>query len=195
MVDSCDKLPIICNRAKEVFNLTDDPREAGFILCDGSMLDFSGKEQGGTLGTRERDHTEIQFVSDIPEAEHEKYKNQPKIDRYNFPDVCSAIRFHFSKYKGGEADLNIDIANKPLSTAQEQVLKKTIDNYNIKSVFIDVNKPNPDHTSAISLSKEVKDPTIEKIRATIDQSIKDIELPWEEYWKKHKAELQKENNI
>ena len=45
--------------SKQKFGTTFDCREAGFILEDGDMLDFSGKKIGGTPHTRDRDHREI----------------------------------------------------------------------------------------------------------------------------------------
>jgi len=58
------------NKAIEHFGLTDDPNEAGYILPDGTMLDFSGKNtvsqenSSSHMGTRPRDHREINFVLD-----------------------------------------------------------------------------------------------------------------------------------
>jgi hypothetical protein len=52
------------------FGLTDDPLEAGYVLSDGRMLDFSGKKEGGQPGTRSYDHREVGRASrkgtDIP---------------------------------------------------------------------------------------------------------------------------------
>jgi hypothetical protein len=45
--------------AKRTFGVTRDTREAGYILDDGSLLDFSGKSDGGTPGMRNYDHREI----------------------------------------------------------------------------------------------------------------------------------------
>jgi hypothetical protein len=50
--------------AKRIFGTTEDPREAGYILLDGEMLDFSGKNEGGTPGTRAYDHRQINQVGD-----------------------------------------------------------------------------------------------------------------------------------
>ena len=50
--------------AKKMFGTTDDATEAGYILDDGSMLDFSGKAEGGTRGVRAYDHREINRVGD-----------------------------------------------------------------------------------------------------------------------------------
>jgi len=41
------------------FGLTRDFREAGYILENGKLLDFSGKNDGGPSGTRAQDHREI----------------------------------------------------------------------------------------------------------------------------------------
>jgi hypothetical protein len=39
--------------------LTDDINEAGYVLPDGRMLDFSGKREGGPSGSRAEDHRQI----------------------------------------------------------------------------------------------------------------------------------------
>lgn len=41
------------------FGFTMDPREAGYVLPDGRMLDLSGKRQGGGGGVRYMDHREL----------------------------------------------------------------------------------------------------------------------------------------
>ncbi len=52
----------IFTRAKEYFGATTNPNEAGYILPDGTMLDFSGKRFGGSPGRRELDHRDIAFA-------------------------------------------------------------------------------------------------------------------------------------
>lgn len=49
----------LIDRAIDVFGLTDNPNEAGYILDSGELLDFSGKREGGTAGTRALDHRDI----------------------------------------------------------------------------------------------------------------------------------------
>lgn len=51
----------IFDRAKEYFGTTTNPDEAGYILPDGAMLDFSGKKLGGR-GRRTLDHRDIAFA-------------------------------------------------------------------------------------------------------------------------------------
>lgn len=47
------------NIAREYFGTTESFAEAGYILTDGELLDFSGKNQGGSSGRRNFDHREI----------------------------------------------------------------------------------------------------------------------------------------
>ena len=51
--------PEIDKIAKEYFGTTNVINEAGYILRDGSKLDFSGKKDGGTPNRRNYDHREI----------------------------------------------------------------------------------------------------------------------------------------
>ena len=51
--------PEIDKLAKDYFGLTDNVKEAGYILNDGSLLDLSGKKFGGPSNTRSMDHREI----------------------------------------------------------------------------------------------------------------------------------------
>lgn len=48
--------------AKDEFGTTTDFREAGYLLPDGSMLDFSEKRDGGPAGQRSQDHRSISRV-------------------------------------------------------------------------------------------------------------------------------------
>lgn len=50
-------------QAKKFFGVTNDFREAGYLLQDGTLLDFSGRTQGSnTYGRRTLDHREINEV-------------------------------------------------------------------------------------------------------------------------------------
>lgn len=48
--------------AKNEFGTTFDFREVGYIMPDGSMLDFSEKKDGGPSGRRSADHRDINRV-------------------------------------------------------------------------------------------------------------------------------------
>jgi len=51
-------------RAIDEFGFTDDPREGGYLLSNGLMLDFSSVREGGRGGDRVRDHSEISTAFD-----------------------------------------------------------------------------------------------------------------------------------
>lgn len=51
-------------RAKKFFGLTDSFAEAGYILPDGSLLDFSGRAYGGIGGSRGIDHRDMNQIVD-----------------------------------------------------------------------------------------------------------------------------------
>jgi len=56
--------------ARKTFGTTGDFREAGYLMRNGSMLDFSGKKDGGPAHVRYMDHREIGSVfgeNEIPE--------------------------------------------------------------------------------------------------------------------------------
>ncbi|MDR1456425.1 MAG: hypothetical protein LBJ01_12295, partial [Tannerella sp.] len=50
--------------AKNEFGTTDDFGEAGYMLPDGTMLDFSEKRNGGNPGMRSMDHRDISGIGD-----------------------------------------------------------------------------------------------------------------------------------
>tara|TARA_R110000744_G_scaffold380512_1_gene501594 strand:+ start:21935 stop:29257 length:7323 start_codon:yes stop_codon:yes gene_type:complete len=61
-LDSLDSFELF-ETAKKIFGTTENSKEAGYILPDGTMLDFSGKNEGGTPGKRAFDHRQINEVS------------------------------------------------------------------------------------------------------------------------------------
>ena len=52
----------LLQQAKEIFGVTYDIRECGWILPDGSMLDFNEKNQGGSGGYRTLDHRAVSEI-------------------------------------------------------------------------------------------------------------------------------------
>lgn len=57
----------ILTKAKNYFGLTTSISEAGYILPNGTMLDFSGKKFGGSPNRRSMDHREISSAFDSEE--------------------------------------------------------------------------------------------------------------------------------
>ena len=58
--------------ARKTFGTTGDFREAGYLMRNGSMLDFSGKKDGGPAHVRYMDHREIGSVFGEDEIPEEK---------------------------------------------------------------------------------------------------------------------------
>lgn len=59
----------IYQKAVQYFGTTSNFREAGYILPDGTILDFSGKQNGGPPGKRTVDHREVADILDLPPTE------------------------------------------------------------------------------------------------------------------------------
>lgn len=112
--------PNVQLRAKEEFGLTGDPGEAGYVLNDGSMLDFSGKREGGTPGMRSYDHRDISRVT--------RSGGTPAM--LNFM-ATGAVRF--GVYSGSH--VTIDVI-KPLTSYQDDRLRRM----RVTSFVIDVSK-------------------------------------------------------
>lgn len=81
-------LASIVNKAKEYYGLTYNFNEAGYILQDGEMLDFSGKNHGGSKNTRSYDHRNINIVMEGSEP-------TPTDSMTKFMKDEGAIRFSF----------------------------------------------------------------------------------------------------
>ena len=102
--------------AKKIFGTTDDAAEAGYILDDGSMLDFSGKVEGGTRGVRAYDHRQINQVGDSGVGGLDEFDN---VGMFEFIS-SGGIRW--------TPEMNaVQIGNKP-SEHQINALKKVYQN-------------------------------------------------------------------
>ncbi len=109
-------------RAIEHFGTTTKPHEAGFILYDGQMLDFSG----GYKDERRIDHSEIYQIytdEEIEEA-NKKYRYGGIIQLFQM--YSNAIRINVDRY-GGYIYLSIHDTNI-ITPAQIETLKY-IENY------------------------------------------------------------------
>lgn len=122
------------------FPYTNNESEAGYLMKDGKMLDFSGKTQGGTAGQRIQDHREIsQFLNQ--EKLNEEEKDFLKKTDYNYIKYFGlsegAIRVDFSN---NSQDIQIDIFQKPT----EKQLDKIREVYKNKLgyIFADINYKN-----------------------------------------------------
>lgn len=97
--------------AKEHFGLTHEPREAGYILPSGEMLDFTGRHQA--TGYNKRKPTKEDYLRNKRNLDHrdigQVMKKGGTDAMIKFQAEEGAIRF--SKFDDG--DLHIDIVKKP----------------------------------------------------------------------------------
>ncbi len=108
-------------RAVKAFGLTEDPREAGFIMADGAMLDFSARRWGERGGRREEDHTIIGEVFYGPRQG--RMKGVPHFESGFaktawFQDQTDAIRFM--------PENCAFYIRKPLTSSQEWTVKQIL---------------------------------------------------------------------
>lgn len=119
--------------AKNKFGVTDDIREAGCILPDGSMLDFSGRHElmgaddSFLSGTRTTDHRGISDVSFVYDQDGNEVETGIKTDMADFIGR-GAIRID-----NNAGSINLSMAP---TREQEAVLRKLIAN-NDGNVWVD----------------------------------------------------------
>jgi hypothetical protein len=116
----------LIERAVNSFGLTTDPREAGYILPDGRMLDFSAKSKGGQPGQRAQDHREVGRLStpEDPLFDKEKakygYWNTDKA-MVTFIERTGALRVHSDDGKSTIAT----IIGQPSDAALDRLVRNS----------------------------------------------------------------------
>lgn len=113
--------------AVKEFGLTDDFREAGYVLPDGRLLDMSGKREGGTPFMRQVDHREIGRVfHKIPSISKPLTETRDDgTDKMIIFERQGNIRFHFTS--GREPDVNISMETEQKPTeAQIRALRRSV---------------------------------------------------------------------
>lgn len=111
----------LVKKAVEHFGLTTDVKEAGYILADGRMLDFSGKREGGEPGDRVQDHREIQYIFEGPVDAMDEFMRQTGAIRFGLPD-------------GG--GMFLDFRGRP-TPAQIRVIQRAFKDHDVDYVEID----------------------------------------------------------
>jgi len=142
--------------AVDYFGTTDDPREAGYILDDGRMLDFSGKKEGGPAGTRALDHREIGFV--LPETERGNAFADTGTPMSQMGSNTGAIRMSWFS----DDVLQLDLYGTVPSTDQIRALNEAIFDHTVPSLMVvDINSGYGDSLYSISINN----PTTEDLKA------------------------------
>ena len=130
----------ICQLSKETFGITSNIKEAGYILEDGTMLDFSGRysAQGYKRDNFHFIPTDSDYLKNQRNSDHReisklyKGEEEPTDAMIRFMKECKAIRV-----VSGKDELDIDFIKK-VSEKQKNILK----NFEGKTVFIDIDDLN-----------------------------------------------------
>lgn len=151
--------------AKEHFGTTKDLKEAGYILPDGTLLDFSGRhlldpnaDSSFLKGRRTTDHREVSSLA------FEKDGNTPTGIETDMADFISKGAIRIDANAGA-----IDLATKPTS-AQMSVLRRLVD-ANDGYVYVDFGDGNrTDHYAEYEEAKP--DRVVNDIRRYFDEGYK-----------------------
>jgi GNAT superfamily N-acetyltransferase len=157
---------VTIDRAIESFGLTEYKEEAGYILPDGSMLDFSGSNIGGG-GGRALDHRDIGriLLDDEPGGTE---------GMVYFMDLTGAVRM---SYSGG--DLMIDFAQMPTRRQKERLESLS---FEVEYIYWDRtfwNSDTQEYTTPASGELEGSDP---EALAQMYRDLKSAELGRERSW-------------
>ena len=155
-------------RAKRKFGLTPNCQEAGFILDNGTMLDFTNRKGGNRSGIKTHEHEDI--------AEILKSKAGDPLFSTDaiafFQKHANALRFGVVQYSTtGKSDVFVQIEEEQKPTkAQFHTLVKCCTNLNTANIAYDVYKGGF-HGKRL-VSREIENPKCSIIPQTI---ISDIE--------------------
>ena len=129
------------NNAIKEFGTTDKLTEAGYILEDGRMLDFSGKNDGGTPNTRNYDHREINRAinnEQLTKEEREFSKESTYNDVFLFMDKTKATRVDF--LNDIKIDTNTKITQEQALIIRRAFIKNRKEQNQNPSIIVDVNR-------------------------------------------------------
>lgn len=132
-------------KARKVFGTTENYKEAGWLLPEGDLLDFSGKRDGGSPGMRAYDHRDISRVEE---------------------DNSASNRLAFDDFKKGgfirlfPESSGFEIHAKP-TPAQAAELRNWIDYHKGDAIPVDVGRGwggvYPPKTSPVRILRDIND--------------------------------------
>ena len=154
--------------AKKEFGVTYDMAEAGYITTDGSMLDFSGKKEGGPAHVRYMDHREINRVFDT----------ENDSDPYNITKYMNA--FIAEGNIRLMDDVGVTMGEIEPTPKQYNVLRKFIERVknNAGAFYLDISNANG---NTIAERDYISGETPNKILSEIKEYYKTGELPESPY--------------
>jgi hypothetical protein len=124
--------------ATKYFGTTTNPKSAGYMLDDGTMLDLSGRKFGSLSDSREMDHRDINMAFEDLDDSKLKTTSYGRIT----PESNSFYMIHFMNMTKsirmalyGDS-LNLDFETKP-TPSQKLEIDTIIATYKIKEVVVD----------------------------------------------------------
>lgn len=148
--------------AAEVMGTTGYEPEAGYILPDGTLLDFSGKREGGDPGERAMDHREIAQVYDEAKV---KWRGEP--DGYS-DAMIDFIRRGAIRIDVRDGFASLDMQDAPTS-AQWRVIEGILRDWKPETTAIDVQ--NDDGNTAASHELEGREA---RSAGTVREVVRDL---------------------
>lgn len=145
----------LIKRAVDHFGTTEDHAEAGYILHDGRMLDFSQKKDGGQPGMRSSDHREVAEILDEKDYVHpyKVYGGASKNMR-TFMKKTGAVRYH------PESGGGFDALSEP-TMPQLRTIMRGHHALGRQPMYVD----HHDFESGETRSTELRRPNIDSIKA------------------------------
>lgn len=122
----------LLERAIDIFGITKDPFEAGYILKDGSMLDFSGKKIGGSPGMRELDHRDIWQVF---EEDDDTLHGMAAMDAFII--FTNSIRMGVYTRRSPSMQLSLEVRQN-VTALQRKKLISIVKHYNIQDICYEI---------------------------------------------------------
>ena len=141
------------DKAIQRFGLTENINEAGYLLPDGRMLDFSGKKEGGTAGYRSYDHRQISEIG-VPEI-NGKHLSPMTL----FAENTKSLRFDIRN-----GDVYVNTFSAVPTPEQVKVITSALKRGS--ELFWDVT----DSDGRVVFSKSVKGANIEKVMSLVDMT-------------------------
>jgi hypothetical protein len=153
----------LITKAREHFGVTKSMFEGGYLLPDGQMLDFSGRNQGntGVRDVRALDHREIGYVEGMKDVE-DPNDNLSKLGSITqFQARTRSIRMHVMSSRGTEGhDIMLDIMHPPTPSQFRAIVQMA---QGAERVFIDLRRPDGEVAYANSIGAPITPAKLKRI--------------------------------
>lgn len=150
------------------FGETFDCREAGYILEDGVMLDFSGKNDGGTPHTRSYDHRDVSRVLETGDKGVSGGEAMIFMEKH-----LNALRFgcYGTWQRGHDAIVSLNTYQKP-TEKQFKRIEQCCKLFKLDALHIDIYDKNDDRLLSKTIEKPNCAKAVQEVKADFDKAKK-----------------------